>query len=557
MFLDVSLRKACKTDQQLSAFPLSPHTGLPLPILSGATLEAIIPILSYLKGLPTNPSNGYAPFLAALSVYADIRGTYLEESMSALGNQLVDFCRERVGNTASHRGAMTAAFAAEDDEGGYQRGSAGAKEWVKSILDMAENEHAILSNLLRGLNPPSSSATIASTFSRLLRPVLHHFTTIIGNLHAHIRRHISTHTLFAFDLIGTLSDLHVRWDSVIIAASGKSGEEPTATEKSGGEAAGAFALGQQLQGLRSSTMNVFIGFLNDVQSLPRQREGEVPSSKCRRPALSRTDINVLTLYLPALTSATINELTYLGLTFIRQMCEYADVVSSLLTMLGAGNWRMGSNAAPVLSVPITPGEQSGILSQYLCDALATVVDALKQRSRAIKQPSTASIFLLNNVGRLQRDTTSTPMVQDSIGNSGAELLSNAMREARTAYLDAWGPVVSALMDEGAGLNAKSGSSKLGGGVLGSGERAQKEDAKQRFARFFEGLEDLERLHMAYPLSRDDDELRDNLKRDVIKLVLPLYRRFSAKQMAANFSSNPGKYMRPEAEVEEKVSRLYT
>lgn len=76
------------------------------------------------------------------------------------------------------------------------------------------------------------------------------------------------------------------------------------------------------------------------------------------------------------------------------------------------------------------------------------------------------------------------------------------------------------MEDNVGLTSgKSSGTKLGAGVLGGGERAQKEDAKQRFAKFFEGLEDLERLHMAYPLSRDDDELRESLKREVLRWVL--------------------------------------
>lgn len=76
-------------------------------------------------------------------------------------------------------------------------------------------------------------------------------------------------------------------------------------------------------------------------------------------------------------TATINELTYFGLTFFKQLCEYTDVVTSLLSNLGSGNWMVGSSIAPVLSLPIKLDEQSGILSQYLCDALSAVIEALK------------------------------------------------------------------------------------------------------------------------------------------------------------------------------------
>lgn len=63
--------------------------------------------------------------------------------------------------------------------------------------------------------------------------------------------------------------------------------------------------------------------------------------------------------------------------------------------------------------------------------------------------------------------------------------------------------------------------------------------------------------MAYPLSRDDEELRRGLRRDVVtQMVMPAYRRFAAKQVAAHFSSNPGKHMRTEGEVEERLGRLF-
>lgn len=161
------------------------------------------------------------------------------------------------------------------------------------------------------------------------------------------------------------------------------------------------------------------------------------------------------------------------------------------------------------------------------------------------------------MGHLQRDLSSSSLLQDYLGQQGTDVLNGAFRTARVAYLDAWHPVIAALMDDNVGLTKPSTSklSTLGG--ASSGERAQKEDAKQRFAKFFEGLEDLERLHMAYPLSRDDDDLRESLRREVLRLVMPLYSKFVAKQMAAHFSSNPTKHLRPEAEVEERLMRLYT
>lgn len=143
----------------------------------------------------------------------------------------------------------------------------------------------------------------------------------------------------------------------------------------------------------------------------------------------------------------------------------------------------------------------------------------------------------------------TSILSDYLGATGTELLQRSMGDARNAYLDAWRSVVSALQeDSGDGPGATTDNTSA---------KSQKEDAKQRFARFFEGLEDLERLHLAYPLSRDDDELRRGLRREVVsQMVLPAYRRFVARQMAAQFSSNPSKHMRPEGEVEDRLLRLF-
>ncbi|CAO1619266.1 unnamed protein product [Sympodiomycopsis kandeliae] len=502
---------------------------LPLPILSGATLEAIIPILSYLKSLPTNPTNGYAPFLAALSSYSDIRGEYLSNSVSHLGQGLITYATERIGHHSNRNGGMASAFEASQEEegGGYLRGGAGIRDWMKSILDMSENEHVILTSLLRGLNPPSSNSTISSTFSRLLKLLLKDFNTTLNQLHNQIKANLNTHTLFAFDLSGSMSDLYARWEVVIVKASGKSQQHEDENSSSGG---GVYVLNEQLKMVKSTMTQVFSTFLDEIKALPRQRQGEVPST-------------------------SINEINYLGLAFIRQTCEYGDVIAPLLSSLGKGNWNSSSNAAPVLSVAIHQSEQSSILNQYLCDTLSTILDALQSRSKAIRQPSTASIFLLNNIGHLQRELKSASLLQDYLGDNGTSTLNTSFKEARKQYLDAWNPLVSSLMDENIGLNSSAGGSKSSSG--NTSEKAQKEDAKQRFARFFESLEDLERLHMAYPLSRDDEMLRESLKREVLRLVLPLYSRFVSKQMAAHFSSNPSKHLRPEGEVEERLVRLYT
>lgn len=222
-----------------------------------------------------NPANGYAPFLASLSVYSDVRGTYLEQSVAASGRQLVDFCKEVVGVSSIGQGSSLNAALASEEEETYQRGSSGAREWMQSMLDMAENELAILTNLLRGLQPPSSSNTISSTFARMLKPMLRHFHLTMAAAHGHIRQHISTHTLFALDLIAVLTQFQSRWDNVVVRGSSRNPGDGEADMDNGS----VQTLSEHLQSLRSSMINVFPTLLNDLQAIPRMRSGEVPSSE--------------------------------------------------------------------------------------------------------------------------------------------------------------------------------------------------------------------------------------------------------------------------------------
>lgn len=262
---------------------------------------------------------------------------------------------------------------------------------------------------------------------------------------------------------------------------------------------------------------------------------------------------------------------------MRRLCEYHEVVAPLLTTLGAGNWMMGQGGAPVLSLGLDSEGGESILSQYLCDVLATCLDALEARSRAIRQPSTASIFLLNNIGHIQREivsnregsssgSTSSHHLSVYLGSIGQELPGGAMRQATKAYLDVWSPVAGALMDDNisaalgssmANISSVPSSRSASSKITAMGSSNEKNAVKDRFAKFYDSLDDLERLHRAYPIAREDPQLRERLRSDVVRLVCPLYARFVAKHRAGDFSKNPQKHIRmTEQEVEDRISSLF-
>lgn len=110
---------------------------VPLPRLSTATVDAVVPLFSFLKTLPTHPKTHHAPFSSALVAYSEIRGRYMDASLSVLGQRVIKYSQERLGSTATRAG-MTAAWKNDEEGSGYMRGSAGLSNWINATIDMAE-----------------------------------------------------------------------------------------------------------------------------------------------------------------------------------------------------------------------------------------------------------------------------------------------------------------------------------------------------------------------------------------------------------------------------------
>ncbi|CCF53274.1 hypothetical protein NDA11_003534 [Ustilago hordei] len=527
------------------------------PVLSEATHNAIIPILNYHSTLPRHPRTGYSPLSAAFATYASVRSNYLAQCLIPLASRLQQYALEKIGTGASGAGmVMVNNHDDEDHSSSYRRGEAGAVELFEAYYGMLDNEYRILQGLISSAEVDKETLLLASTFSQLAATAINGLIESLSTIKSHVRRHLVTHASFLLDLIGALSGVILtgRWD-VLIRSMEDSPDAPlyssTPIDKADLDLNAGFAPAAELLEIYSKLKNIAIGifprFIEDVKAIPARKAAEVPST-------------------------SVNEITYLGLQFIRQITEYSDVVSPLLQTLGNGNWMMSSGVAPVLSLGLDnhPSKQT-IVGDYLNDVVAVILTSLEARSRAIRQPSTASVFLLNNTGHLRR-TLSAPLpswlgagedekpasiVSLHLGEMGEDLLNTAFRQANTAYLDAWSPVVAPLMEDQP-LNAnqhyhRHATSKL----IGVGSGSEKNQVKDRFAKFYEALDDLERLHRAYPVSREDVELKERLRRDVTRLVCPMYGRFLGKHKASDFTKNPSKHIRmTEQEVEDKIASLF-
>ena len=162
--------------------------------------------------------------------------------------------------------------------------------------------------------------------------------------------------------------------------------------------------------------------------------------------------------------------------------------------------------------------QSLVLIVAKGDVLSTLMTALDSRARTLarSKPGVNAIFLLNNLSYIRREILSTS-VGDVLGESAEDLLNKRNRTAKANYLDVFSPLVGCLMD--AGLE---GGSSLAGAIKGAvgGQSSERREVKDRFHRFEDALGEIEVLHRTARLDAGEVEMRERLKGEVDRMVIP-------------------------------------
>ncbi|SCZ89422.1 BZ3500_MvSof-1268-A1-R1_Chr9g10405 [Microbotryum saponariae] len=252
------------------------------------------------------------------------------------------------------------------------------------------------------------------------------------------------------------------------------------------------------------------------------------------------------------SGAGVGTVTFNVVNFMRQLSDNQTVVEGFLNVLGPGNW-----GGPKIPVSTRDGdEEQSLLTRYLNDVLQTLLAALDQRAKGLRARSGISaIFLLNNVSFIRREVLSS-QVGDVLGEACEDALNKLMRTTKASYLEIWSPLVSALLDAGLEQSGAAGAIKAAvkGGGGGGNERAQ---TKDRFLRFGDGLQEVENLHAVAKLDEGEQELKERLKGEVERMIVPTYTKFLAKHRNGDFSKNPEKYLKLDADqLEARIQAIF-
>lgn len=136
-------------------------------------------------------------------------------------------------------------------------------------------------------------------------------------------------------------------------------------------------------------------------------------------------------------------------------------------------------------------------------------------------PAFGSIFLLNNVYYFRKCVMDprNAALGKYLSKPTKEVLISNFRTAKAAYFDAnFTPLMQALTDD-------------------PKEKAGKQATKEKFTKFYDLLEEVVERHKVAKLLADDDEGRDAIGEDIVKLLVPNLQRFTQKHKEKEFSKS--------------------
>lgn len=153
------------------------------------------------------------------------------------------------------------------------------------------------------------------------------------------------------------------------------------------------------------------------------------------------------------------------------------------------------------------------------DVVTNAINSLNAISRT-RRPAFGSVFLLNNIAYLRHHLLLEPRhpnLPSLLSQPTVDALNSNWRTAKAAYFDTnFSPLMQAITDD-------------------PKEKSGKSQAKEKFTRFYDLLEEVVERHRMAKVLEDDKEGRSAIADEIVMLVVPSLKRFTQKQKEKEFS----------------------
>ncbi|KAG5221478.1 exocyst complex component exo [Salix suchowensis] len=433
---------------------------------------------------------------------ADLRSAPFPTSLLTALDPVVSFLRSLPlpATHPSHPAAPSIMSTLKDAQRGYadMRGTWSSKcleTQAKRVLDRADTIDSILAGKefgdwveslitiadqeyehLKDLSPLVGSAVLASTYTTLLNPISSLFGTTLQSLISFIKRSLHKHAFLALSSHEALISLKPRWDVVL----SRRGSDPR------GDSNDPFTDG--LQSIRAVSLRSFPEFLADLKMASLGKGGEVGTG---------------------LAEFVVSTVQYLD-----RLPEVQSAAGSALLKLGDGNWKMGRACCPQL-----PRLRNWVKEMKACSLSISCPDDV------VAGPASAidGIYIPLEQYLLPPPThhprARNEGLSDLLSKPTLEAINSNFRTAKAAYFDSnFSPLMQALTDD-------------------PKEKGGKAVTKEKFTRFFDLLEEVVERHKLGKALEDDEEGRETLADEVVKLVVPSLQRFTSKHREKEFSKS--------------------
>lgn len=164
-------------------------------------------------------------------------------------------------------------------------------------------------------------------------------------------------------------------------------------------------------------------------------------------------------------------------------------------------------------------------------------DNLEGKSRGYKSKALANFFMMNNVNFIVKSVEQSKAME-LLGKPWIERQKTIVHEYTQNYHDiTWNPLVKVLDAEASD-------------VVQSNAQKRKTAIKDHFKTFNSTFEEIHTTQMEWIIP--DPALKQSVRKTILESLVPAYRRFHETFKNSNFTKNPEKYLKYEAEDVERI-----
>jgi len=244
--------------------------------------------------------------------------------------------------------------------------------------------------------------------------------------------------------------------------------------------------------------------------------------------------------------------------YLNRLPEVLPAVHTALQNLGDGNWKMGAGVGKGGNLRAKGAgavDETMLLEHFIDDVVLAMIQTLTTLSLTHKRPPLASIFLLNNISHLRLHLLANPSssIDELLSSQTREALNRSFRSSKSSYFEAnFSPLTTVLVEE----KESTGLAGVVTSVPGVGP-SSRSLLKERWSRYWDMLEEIIERHRFARVLADDEEGRELLADEAVRMVIPPLEKFMAKNREKDFTKNVSKYIKmTPAEVENTIRDIY-